>query len=514
MELQDYWRTVRRRWRLVLGSVLVVLAVAAAWTWSVTPTYASTTRIFVSTSQTDENSAYTGNLFATQRVASYADLVTSNQLAERVADELGDTDAMDLREQVTASAVPETVLLEIEATDADPERARDIAQAYAEQLQLVVEELETPRGETAAVVKATLIDDAQVARSPVSPQPLRNLALAGILGLLLGVGLAVARELLDTSVKGADDIAEITSAPVLGNIFQDTDAKRAPSEVLSTATPWAEAFRVLRTNMQYVDIDNDQKVIVVTSALPGEGKSTTAVNLAVTLTQAGQRVALVECDLRRPLIADRLELDGAIGTTSVLIGKVSAEDVMQQYADTSLDVMVCGQIPPNPSELLQSQAMEMLLLDLRSATTSSSSTRRRCCRSPTPRCSPPAPTVRSSWSATGVRPATSCRRPSSASTPSTPPRWASWSTGRRPRSLQRAATATATATPRSRTSPLRPGAASAAGAEPPAAEPGRLRPGRAARGTAPASSAYAARSVPARPRARRAGRWTRPARRG
>jgi capsular exopolysaccharide synthesis family protein len=365
VELQDYWRTVRRRWRLVLGSVLVVLAVAAVWTWSVTPTYASTTRIFVSTSQTDESTAYTGNLFATQRVASYADLVTSNQLAERVATELGDTEPMDLREQVTASAVPETVLLEIEAVDADPERARDIAQAYAEQLQLLVEELETPRGETTAVVKATLIDDAQVARSPIAPQPLRNLALAGVLGLLLGIGLAVARELLDTSVKGADDIAEITTAPVLGNIFHDNDAKRAPSEVLFTATPWAEAFRVLRTNMQYVDVDHDQKVIVVTSSLPGEGKSTTAVNLAVTLTQAGQKVALVECDLRRPLIADRLELDAAIGTTSVLIGKVSADDVMQQYADTSLDVLVCGQVPPNPSELLQSQAMEMLLLDLR-----------------------------------------------------------------------------------------------------------------------------------------------------
>ena len=175
----------------------------------------------------------------------------------------------------------------------------------------------------------------------------------------------MARELLDTSVKGADDVAEITAAPVLGNIFQDTDAKRAPHEVLTTATPWAEAFRVLRTNMQYVDIDHEQKVFVMTSSLPGEGKTTTAVNLAVTLTQAGQRVALVECDLRRPLIADRLELDGAIGTTSVLIGKVSAADVMQQYADTSLDVMVCGQIPPNPSELLQSHAMEMLLLELR-----------------------------------------------------------------------------------------------------------------------------------------------------
>jgi capsular exopolysaccharide synthesis family protein len=366
VELQDYWRTVRRRWRLVLGSVLVVVAIAAVWTWTVTPLYSSSTRIFVSTSQADENSAYTGNLFATQRVASYADLVTSNQLAERVAGELDDAEPSALRGQVTASAVPETVLLQIEATDADPERARAIAQTYAEQLQELVEELETPRGEASAVIKATLIDDAQVSTSPVSPQPLRNLALAGVLGLLLGVGLAVARELLDTSIKGADDIAEITAAPVLGNIFQDNDAKRAPHEVLFTATPWAEAFRVLRTNMQYVDVDHDQKVIVVTSSLPGEGKSTTAVNLAVTLTQAGQKVALVECDLRRPLIADRLELDGSIGTTSVLIGKVSADDVMQPYADTTLDVMVCGQIPPNPSELLQSQAMEAMLEDLRS----------------------------------------------------------------------------------------------------------------------------------------------------
>ena len=90
MELQDYWRTVRRRWRLVLGSVLVVLAVAGVWTWSVTPLYSSTTRLFVSTSQTDESSAYTGNLFATQRVTSYADLVTSRALADKVSDALGD----------------------------------------------------------------------------------------------------------------------------------------------------------------------------------------------------------------------------------------------------------------------------------------------------------------------------------------------------------------------------------------------------------------------------------------
>ena len=367
MELKDYWRTIRRQWLMVVASLGVVLAVAAVLTWTTTPLYSSSSRLFISTSQTDENSAYTGNLFATQRVASYADLTGSTQLADRVAERLGSgADAAELRSAVTASVVPETVILEISATDPDPQTAADVTQAYAEELQLLVEELETPKGKADAVIKATIVDEAQVSASPVSPQPVRNLALAAVLGLLLGIGLAVARELLDTTVKSAEDVEEVTQAPILGTIFNDADAKRAPMEVLATANPWAEAFRVLRTNMQYIEVDQDQKTFVMTSSLPGEGKSTTAVNTAVTMAQAGHRVALIECDLRRPLIAERLELDGAIGTTSVLIGKVQVEDAMQQYGDTHLDVLACGPIPPNPSELLQSQAMEKLLVDLRS----------------------------------------------------------------------------------------------------------------------------------------------------
>ena len=366
MELQDYWRTIRRRWPLVLACLGAVIAVAAVLTWTATPQYSSTSRLFISTSQSDESSAYTGNLFATQRVASYADLTGSNQVADRVAARLGsDVDPGELRDAVTASVVPETVILEISATDPDPERAAAIAQAYAEELQVLVEELETPSGKADAVIRATIVDDAQVPDAAVSPQPLRNLALAGVLGLLLGVGVAVARELLDTTVKSPEDVGEATRAPILATIFNDAAANRAAAEVLATASGWAESFRVLRTNMQYIEVDHDQKTFVMTSSVPGEGKSTAAINTAVTLSQTGSRVALVECDLRRPLIAQRLELDGAIGTTSVLIGKVSVEDAMQRYADTSLDVLACGPIPPNPSELLQSRAMDKLLIDLR-----------------------------------------------------------------------------------------------------------------------------------------------------
>lgn len=366
MELSDYWQTIRRRWRLIGLTLLVALAAAAAFTWTATPQYESSTRLFVSTSESDIGTAYTGSQFATQRATSYANLVESRQLAERVAGSLDDgADPDALPDKVAATVVPETVILEITATDPEPLRAQSIAQSYAEELRALIEELETPNGRSSAVIKATVVDDAQVSDQAVSPQPLRTMGLAAVLGLLLGVGLAVARDLLDTSITSGEDVAEVTPTPVLGNIFHDNAAQREPAEVLRGANPWSEAFRVLRTNMQYIEVDHDQKVVVVTSSVPAEGKTTTAINLGVTMAMANQRVALVECDLRRPLVAQRLGLDPAVGTTSVLVGKVSLEDAFQTYDDTSLQVLACGPVPPNPSELLQSHAMEKLMGDLR-----------------------------------------------------------------------------------------------------------------------------------------------------
>ena len=367
VELKDYWTAIRHRWLVVLLCVMV--GVGATWllTWQTTPLYSSAARLFVSTSPSDNSDAYQGSLFATQRVASYADLVGSRPLAAQVSDNLGGSlDPDDLTDAVTAKVIPDTVILELRATDPDPEMARDITQAYARALSDLVDDIETPNGKADPLIKASIVDNAQVSTRPVSPQPIRNLGLGLVLGLIVGVGLAVLRERLDTSVSSAEDVANVTTTPILGHINSDPVAvKQAPGEALVANTPWAEAFRVLRTNMQYIEVDHDQQVFVVTSSLPSEGKSTTAVNLAITLALANRRVALVECDLRRPLIASRLGLDDAVGTTSVLIGKVALRDALQSYDDTGLEVLACGPIPPNPSELLQSHAMEKLLGDLR-----------------------------------------------------------------------------------------------------------------------------------------------------
>src|SRR3954454_7889360 len=135
VELKDYWLTVRRRWRIIVLVVAVCVAAAAAYTWQATPQDASTASVFVPPSPSDTADAYQGNLFATQRINSYAELVGKRRLAERVAGDLGGgLSPATLQGAVSTSVNPDTVILDITATYPDPVQARDIAQAYAEAL--------------------------------------------------------------------------------------------------------------------------------------------------------------------------------------------------------------------------------------------------------------------------------------------------------------------------------------------------------------------------------------------
>ena len=363
MELSDYLRIMRRRWKLIVSCLVVATAVAAAVTFQMTPQYASTARLFVSTTPSNTGEAYTGSLFSAQRVTSYADLATGQELSSRVITENDlDLEPAELAERIEATVVPETVILELKVTDPDPKQAQLLTQAVAAELTDYVAELETPPGADQPVLKASVVDPAILPTSPESPKPVRNLGLAAILGLLLGLGLAVLRELLDTTVKNPADAAEASGSPVMAGINFDQHAVNQPLvTTLDSHAPRVEAFRVLRTNLQFIDVDEDSKVFVVSSSLPGEGKSTTATNLAITLAQAGQRVLLIDGDLRRPQVSAMLGLDGSVGLTTVLVGKIALEDAVQEHPGTGLEVLPSGAVPPNPAELLQSQAMRDLL---------------------------------------------------------------------------------------------------------------------------------------------------------
>jgi len=368
VELRDYFRVLKARWVLVLSCTLVAVAFSALLTWSATPQYASAARLFVSTQgSSDDAQANQGGQFSLQRVKSYADLLTGREIARRVIDDLGLDESPDaLADQISASSKLDTVILTVSVTDPDPARARMLADGVAKALVTYVAELETPPGRDEATIKATVVDPASEPTSPISPQPVRNIGLGLILGLLLGAGAAILRETLDTTIKSTKQLETLVPAPIIGTISYDTDAVGTPLITsLDTYAPRAEAFRVLRTNLQFIDPDAHHKVFVITSSLPGEGKTTTAVNLALALAEGGERIALVEGDLRRPKISEYLRLESAVGLTTVLIGKLPLADAIQNVGSEHLTVLTSGSTPPNPAELLKSSSMATLIASLR-----------------------------------------------------------------------------------------------------------------------------------------------------
>lgn len=367
MELRDYLKVVRQRWIWIVAAGVLVGALALAFTLAQSKTYASSARLFVSTSDSDNSQLFQGGQFSIARVQSYADLISSRELASTVIDDVDlDLTPDELVQKVSAKVATNTVNLTLTVTDRDPHVAQEIAQSYAESMTEMVRQLETPPGSTVSPIKATIVDPASYSETPVSPQPVRNLGLGLGIGIALGFGLALLRENLDTRVRSAAELADITDSPMLGTIAFDPASEGTPLVVdMPPHSPRPEAFRVLRTNLQFVDVDSQNKVFVLSSAVPEEGKTSTSLNLALSLAQAGARTLLVEGDLRRPRAARRLGLDGAIGVTSLLVGAVKLDDALQRHEPSGLDFLAAGPVPPNPAELLQSKAMHELLAEAR-----------------------------------------------------------------------------------------------------------------------------------------------------
>jgi capsular exopolysaccharide synthesis family protein len=289
--------------------------------------------------------------------------MTTPAVLQPVVDRLElETTPAQLARSVSATVPPNTVLIDIAVTDSNPSQAALLANAIGEQFTETVAELESVDG--VSPVKATVVQPAQTPLTPTSPQPARNLALAGILGSVFGLGLALLREILDTRVTTERDVSRVTEATVIGGIAFDRDASRHPLIVQADPhSPRAEAFRTLRTNLQFVDAAEKPRTLVFTSSMPGEGKTTTTANLALTMAASGSTVVVIEGDLRRPRLLDYMGMEGSIGLTNVLIGEVDVQDVLQPFGE-SLTVLGAGTIPPNPSELLGSQAMAHLLSQL------------------------------------------------------------------------------------------------------------------------------------------------------
>ena len=430
--LQDYVRVVgRHKWLLFITALAVPLA-AVVFALQQDKLYSASADVLL----TRQNLAasLTGIADTEDRgdpdrlVQTQASLASVPTVAERVLNAVGTDDrtARELLAQSSVRAEPQTDLLVIQVTDRDPRLAVRLATEYARQftiyrkeldtarldraltsVQAQIRELERSRRENPALyadlvsretqlrtLKALQSGNALVVRQAdqarqVAPKPVRNGVLGLGLGLILGIILVFLRHALDTRVTSPDEVGRLLGLPLLARIPRPR-ARRGERDAIAMLGephgPQAESFRVLRTNVDFLNLERGARVFMVTSALEGEGKSTTVANLAVGLARAGRLVAAVDLDLRRPSLHQLFGLSGRPGVTDVVAGRADLDDALVDVpiADAHekfegagngngngngsvagvLRVLPAGRVPREPADLIESQPLAALLQDV------------------------------------------------------------------------------------------------------------------------------------------------------
>jgi capsular exopolysaccharide synthesis family protein len=364
MTLTQFFAVIRRRRWWVAAMTLLGVSAAVAISLVQTPMYRAETSVFVSVSGSSTvNDLSQGGTFSEARVASYAQLATSPSVLRAAARAAHVDDSVtELQRSVSATPTADTVILTITATQADRTAAAALADAVAKTMISVVGGIERTDEAGDTLVKLSVFQKASVPAAPVTPRVPVNVALGLLGGLGIGIAAALIRQTVDTKIRSVEELRALTDATVLAEIPVDEDMQQSPLIAPDNGySVRAEAFRQLRTHLTFTNIEGGSQTVVVTSAVPGEGKSSTAVNLALMLAQNEHRVLLLDADMRRPSTSDTLGIESRVGLSTVLTHQVELEDAIQVVGDHGLHVLSAGRVPPNPSELLGSRGMALMM---------------------------------------------------------------------------------------------------------------------------------------------------------
>jgi capsular exopolysaccharide synthesis family protein len=379
MELHDYLRILRMHWigiaaLVVLGTVAALgITVLQPRVYTATATgYVSTPAADAATSNTAAaNAALAAAQLAQSQVNSFVTIGTWRPVAEYAIHKLDLAATPEaLVQQVTVTNPLNTLVIQVDANSGTPQAAHNLAEAWIQGMQQQIVKLQTTGNKgNAATVMLIPGESAQLPTSPSSPDVKLYLALGAVLGLVLGLGYAVTRQVLDRRVRDPREIQRQTGAAVMAAIPVAKEVGESRLlfgfDAERRETPATEAMRKLRTNLQYTSIDDPPRVIVVTSPLPGDGKSFVAANLAMGFAAAGQRVILIDGDLRRPVVASIFGLKDDAGLTDLLARRATIPDIAHMPdPEGHLAVFTAGPTPPDPSELLGSKRMRELLEEL------------------------------------------------------------------------------------------------------------------------------------------------------
>jgi capsular exopolysaccharide synthesis family protein len=397
MELRDYVRIVLSHWVGVVVIALLGVLAAVAYNATQPAVYQASATGLVAVGEPPQSGKQLGSSggtaalddqLAKSRVTSYASVATSSRVAERVmSDPRFDSShlphtASALASDIGVSQRPGTVLLTINARGSSPEKSALLANMWISALGDEIGTLEgtgepskmsTAQAEKILGLHLETLDEA-ASGTQVLPRKNIDLAIGLLVGLLLGFVYAMIRHQFDRRLRSSAEVEKQFGHSVIGMIPQSAQMRQEGGAALSLAVTGsidsssastAEAFRKLRTNLAFMDVDHPPRVIVVTSPKQSDGKSTVAANLAAAIAIGGQPVTLVDGDLRRPTVANSLALVDGAGLTDVLVGRVTSSEVLQDHPEVpGLRVLASGAIPPNPSELLGSKAMQTLVRDL------------------------------------------------------------------------------------------------------------------------------------------------------
>ncbi len=375
MEMQGYLALARRRWWLLIAGPALAVVVAFYVTQQITPSYRSQAQLLVTNLKTVDPAAAAlatptsgldlglNGLQVDERLTNtYVNLVKRRPVLDAVIARLAlPMTSDDLADKISVSSVKDTQIIVLSVEDTDPAVAATIANATAEEF---VNTLGVQLGQTGSV---SIAEQATAATDPFKPSLMTNIMLAIVLGGIVAAAVAVGLEYVDDTIKEPEDL-EPLGLTSLGEISKfSRSAKGDDSLVVSdfNSRP-AEAYRQLRTNIRFAGIGGGLKMLVVTSAHPGEGKSTTAANLAAALAQAGDRVILVDADLRRSSLRKTFEGPASFGLTGLLYNDLSDPSVaLVATRWKNLRILPAGTLPPNPSELLTSKRMVRVMDSLK-----------------------------------------------------------------------------------------------------------------------------------------------------
>lgn len=362
-------RAIGQLWWVVTALIIVGGLAAATFSLLQTPQYEASATSYVTSGAGTEDaaqSAYQGSLASQQRVMSYTRLASSEAVVSQALKSSNvRLSVADAVKRISATAAPDTVLLTINVSDPSREVAATLANAVSNSLSQYVNQLETPSGGGQPLAKVTLVSPAVVKPNPVTPKPVRNVILGGLVGLIVGICFIVARSILRNRVIDETDLSDREALSVLGVVPRDQSIASGSSLDFATGASTAvEAIRKIRTNLSFVNVDTPPRTILVTSAGEKEGKTTLSLNLAAALAEAEKRVLLVDGDFRRPQVHKRNGLVGKIGLTNALRGDAELNDVIQESPTSGLWILAAGPTPPNPAELLGSQRASQVFSEL------------------------------------------------------------------------------------------------------------------------------------------------------